>query len=310
MATRTIIEIDEELCNGCGLCAGGCPEGAIRIVDGKARLVGDSLCDGLGACVGDCPLGAITTVEREAVAYDEALVMEGISSKGANTIAAHLEHLAHHGQALWYGEAVDWLHAHELAVPPHDGLGHYARPKPAAAARPFQETHGHAGCPGHAARSFSAARPAAPKFAPLGAPSSAPARSPAGASGASGSALEQWPIQLHLINPRAPYFRGADLLVAASCTAFSSSAFHDGLLSGRKIVIGCPKLDSGLDEYEDKLVALMEESGINSVTVAIMEVPCCGGLSALVRKALERSKRKVPVETVVVSIEGGTLTRR
>lgn len=303
MATRKIIEIDEDACTGCGLCAGGCPEGAIRMVDGKARLVGDSLCDGLGACVGDCPFGAITVVEREAVPYDEALVMDGISKKGPNTVAAHLEHLAHHGQDRWYGEALAWLEGKAMPVPAHDGLGAYAKPKPPVAPKPFAGqvsgmAHGHAGCPGSAMRAF-AAKPAV---------ASVPAASAAG--GASGSALEQWPVQLHLINPRAPYFQGADLLVAASCTAFSTAAFHSDLLAGRKLVIGCPKLDSGLDEYEDKLVALFDESGVASVTVAIMEVPCCGGLSRIVARAHERSTAKPKVETVVVSIESGALSRR
>lgn len=307
MATRKIIEIDEDVCTGCGLCAGGCPEGAIRMIDGKARLVGDSLCDGLGACVGDCPFGAITVVEREAVPYDEALVMEGLSKKGSNTVAAHLEHLAHHGQDRWYGEALAWLEANARPIPAHDGLGPYAKPKPAAAARPFMEVHGHAGhgaCPGSAMRAFAAkAAGAAPRHAPA-------ASGLGGAAGSGGSALEQWPVQLHLINPRAPYFRGADLLVAASCTAFSTAAFHGELLAGRKLVIACPKLDSGLDEYEDKLVALFDESGVASVTVAIMEVPCCGGLSRIVARAHERSKAKPKISTVVVSIETGELNWR
>ena len=122
------------------------------------------------------------------------------------------------------------------------------------------------------------------------------------------SRLEQWPVQLHLINPRAPYFNGANLLIAADCTAFACGAFHQSLLAGRKLIIACPKLDSGKEVYMDKIRALVEEAGVATVTVAIMEVPCCGGLSRLVSEALSTTSRQVPVSTVVVGIEGGSLT--
>jgi hypothetical protein len=122
------------------------------------------------------------------------------------------------------------------------------------------------------------------------------------------SRLEQWPVQLHLVNPRAPYFNGADLLIAADCTAFACGAFHQTLLAGKKLVIACPKLDSGKEIYMDKIRALVDEAGVASITLAIMEVPCCGGLKRILDEALATTTRPVPVSTVVVGIEGGSLT--
>lgn len=287
MAARAVIEIDEELCDGCGLCAQGCHEGALRIIDGKARLVGESLCDGLGACVGECPRGALRTVEREVEAYDERRVIEHILPKGMATVAAHLDHLRSHGQDGWYREALEYLREKGL-------------PAPVPAAKPS------GGCPGSVARSFT--RPTAPS--PLGAPGGVPSDLPLGASsGASqASRLEHWPVQLHLVNPRAPHFTGAHLLIAADCTAFACGAFHQALLAGRKLVIACPKLDTSKEVYVDKLRALINESSVASITLAIMEVPCCGGLKRLLDEALAGATRSVPVQTVVVGIEGGSLT--
>lgn len=310
MATRTIIEINEDLCNGCGLCATGCHEGALQIIDGKARMIGDSLCDGLGACIGECPLGAIKTIEREAEDYDEAKVIRNLLPKGEKTILAHLEHLYNHGQDTWYQEGLACLAEHGFSLSQTD-LPHvkaklkasqaavknmHASLAPQAAGSPCAT----GGCPGSAARSFSA----------LGA-NTAPA--PAGigqgvAAGGQKSELEQWPVQLHLINPRAPYFRGADLLIAADCTAFACGAFHQTLLRGRKLVIACPKLDSGREVYLDKMRALINDSGVNSITLAIMEVPCCSGLKRMLDEVLQTVERSVPVSTVVVGIEGGSLT--
>ncbi len=284
MAKRAVIEIDEDKCDGCGLCAGGCHEGALRIIDGKARLVGESLCDGLGACIGECPRGALRTVEREVEEYDERRVIENILPKGMNTVAAHLDHLRSHGQDTWLAQARAVLAEKGLSTP---------EPEPAPC-----------GCPGSAARSFSAAVGASASARPT--PAVSPSR--AGVSGGLASRLEQWPVQLHLVNPRAPYFRGADLLIAADCTAFACGAFHQALLAGRRLVIACPKLDHGREVYLDKIRALIDESEVASVTVAIMEVPCCGGLSRLVQEAAASASRTVPISTVVVGIEGGGLT--
>lgn len=268
---RNIIQIDEERCTGCGLCATGCHEGALQIIDGKARLVSELYCDGLGACIGDCPVGAISIEEREAQPYDERAVMERIASKGQATIAAHLKHLKEHGQTTLLQQGLDFLKEHNIALD-------FSSVEPQTAA---------CACPGTASRSF---RPAAEI-----------ASSPATAQA---SAISHWPVQLHLINPHAPHFSGADLLLAADCTAFASGGFHQQLLNSRRLCIACPKLDSGHDVYIDKLVQLIDTARINTLTVAIMEVPCCGGLLRLAQNASQRATRKVPIRRVVLSIQG------
>lgn len=313
---RTVIEIDEELCDGCGLCAGGCHESAIQIIDGKARLVGDSLCDGLGACVGECPRGAITIIEREAEAYDEREVIDRIAPKGQATLAAHLKHLSDHGQDTWLAQGIAALKEKGIVIPGFESAkpaaaAHAALARSAQVLEALKPAHagGHAfgGCPGSMARSFPAGASAQPAGAQAPARAASPAGSPAHAGGLA-SRLEQWPVQLHLINPRAPYFRGADILVAADCTAFACGAFHQALLAGRRLVIACPKLDSGKEIYVDKIRALAEESGAASITVAIMDVPCCGGLKRIVDEAMAASSVATPVHTVVVSSQGGALT--
>jgi NAD-dependent dihydropyrimidine dehydrogenase PreA subunit len=277
MARREIIVIDEAKCTGCGECATGCPEGALRIIDGKARLVGESLCDGLGACIGTCPEGAILITEREAEPYDEAKVMEGMVKLGPKVLAAHLEHLSHHGQDRYVREALAWLEARGLTLP--------EEAKPEATPR-FEA------CPGSAARAFKPAAAAGAAAARTAAP-------------ASPSALSGWPIQLHLVNPRAPQFAGTDLLVAADCTAFALGSFHAGLLEGRSLVIACPKLDVGREIYLDKLAVILDVA--RSVKVAIMEVPCCSGLLKLVLEAREAASSKARVEVAVVGIQGDIL---
>ena len=217
MAMRAVIEIDEEKCDGCGLCAGGCHEGALRIIDGKARLVGESLCDGLGACIGECPRGALRTVEREVEEYDERRVIENILPKGANTIAAHLEHLRSHGQDTWYAQALDILKEKGLPVPAAESAacgcgGASLRPVPSTtrasafgaskSSSPQIDNLMSGGCPGSAARSFAAGTPAR-TAAPVAAAGTGIA-----SAGSSASRLEQWPVQLHLVNPRAPVFPG------------------------------------------------------------------------------------------------------
>lgn len=334
MPTRTVIEIDEDKCDGCGLCATGCHEGALRIIDGKARLVGESLCDGLGACIGECPRGALRTVVRDVEDYDERKVIEHILPKGMATVAAHLDHLAGHGQDLWYGQAIAYLADKGIALPVGDSTSSRAPAAPSrTTARPAATSANQSGgarfspigaaapqagaarnvdncmsggCPGSAARSFGPA-PAAHGSAGPGAPQGSGAR-PGALGGSSASRLEHWPVQLHLANPRAPHFAGADLLIAADCTAFACGAFHQALLAGKKLVIACPKLDSGKEIYVDKLRAFVDSAGVRSITLAIMEVPCCGGLSRLLDEALAGASRSVPVSTVVVGIEGGSLT--
>ena len=298
---RKIIAIDEALCDGCGACSNGCPEGALKIVDGKARLVGDLLCDGLGACIGTCPRGAILVEEREAVPYDERRVMEdNIVPKGTATIQAHLDHLHHHGEDAYLRTALVVLSELGIEPPAPYGAKEVEEAKPAAPA----------GCPGLRAFNFKAANPAA-----LGATSAATGTTPATAATngtAQASELRQWPIQLHLINPRASQFRGSNLLLAADCAAFSVGDFHSRYLKNKTLAIACPKLDEGLDRYTEKLAILIDEAEIDTLTVLRMQVPCCGGLVALAQearvKALNMGKRRnVPIKAITIDPEGKLL---
>ena len=264
---RKIIEINQEKCTGCGKCIPNCPEGALQIIDGKARLVSDLFCDGLGACIGECPEGAIRTVEREAEPYDEVKVMEVIARQGANTIAAHLKHLKSHGELKLLNIAVNYLKEHNLPVPELP----------------------HSGCPGMLAKRFPAEKPKAEALA------------------GGTSALRQWPIQLKLINPDATYFDHADLLVSAACVAHAYGSFHKELLNGRILIILCPKLDTDIDGYVEKLAQIFRSHDIKSITIARMEVPCCGGTVMIVQKALELSGKSIPVTTRIIGIAGNPL---
>jgi ferredoxin len=272
---RKIISIDEAKCTGCGLCIPNCPEGALQIIDGKARLVSDLFCDGLGACIGHCPEGAITVVEREAGEYDERAVMATIAAQGANTIRAHLQHLAAHGQDDYLQVALDYLRAHDIPVPTE------FLPTPAEPAT---------GCPG--SRSMS--------LAP------APEEEREGAQPVA-SQLRQWPVQLHLIAPRAPHFQGSDFLLAADCVAYAIGDFHRRYLRGHTIAIACPKLDEGQEIYVDKLRVLIDEAKIKSLTVMIMQVPCCSGLVRLAQRAVEGARRKMNLKYIVVGLRGEVL---
>jgi len=278
---RKIIEINEELCNGCGLCLPNCPEGALRVIDGKARLVSDLFCDGLGACLGHCPLGAITIEEREAQPYEEEQVMENIVLKGENTTQAHLEHLFVHGEKELYRQAVAFLEKRGLHNP-H---------KPALAEHDHQ-----GGCPGSQARALKP-KANAGKAAPT-------VETPGGES-----QLQNWPVQIHLLNPAAPYFDNADLLIAADCTAFALNGFHDKFLKGKTLMIGCPKLDDG-EAYAEKMTAIFKNHDIHSITLLHMEVPCCFGLFELVKEARTAAKKKIPLETVEVSLQGEVKSRK
>jgi NAD-dependent dihydropyrimidine dehydrogenase PreA subunit len=296
---REVIQIDNEKCNGCGNCIPNCHEGALQIVDGKAVLVSDLMCDGLGACLGHCPEGALSIVKTEAQPYNETIVMKEMVNKGKNVVIAHLTHLKEHGEKEYLKEGVRFLLENEekLVFNPLEVIEtvHNLKPlspafKPVQAA-PHIPAQGH-GCPGSASREFK----------------------PVAASAASAtqgvklnSALTHWPVQLHLINPAAEYFRNADLLVAADCTAFTSANFHEDFLKNKKLVIACPKLDHGQDTYMQKLIKLIADARVNTVTVLRMEVPCCGGLVQLVSDAVTKSGRKVPVKEVILGISGEIL---
>jgi len=216
---RHIIKIDEERCTGCGLCIPNCAEGALKVIDGKARLVSDQACDGLGACIGHCPEGAITVETREAEPFDERKVRAS--------------------------EAI---------------------PSPGRAAGP--------------------------------APSAAPTPT------ARKSRLAQWPVQLHLLNPQAPYFKGADLLVAADCVPFATADFHERFLAGKALVVFCPKLDDSDEIYVERLAEILRLNDIKSITVAHMEVPCCFGTNRVVEAALKRSGKKLEVKDITISVRG------
>lgn len=270
MALRDMVEIDEAKCDGCGLCVQGCPEGALQVAGGKARLVGDLLCDGLGACIGACPRDALRIFKREAEPYDERLVMENVIAGGAEVIKAHIQHLLAHQQWDYFETAALVLKEKGLPLPA------------------VQAKRG-GGCPGSAARSQP--------FKKVSSGSNA-AEAP--------SALAQWPVQLRLIMPASPHFAQADALLAADCTAFALGSFHARLLQGRRLAIACPKLDD-TEGYVEKLVSLIDEARINSLTVAIMEVPCCFGLLAMAQEALARAQRKIELHSVTIGVNGGIL---
>ena len=278
---RNIIKIDNDKCTGCGLCIPNCPEGAIQLIDGKARLISDLFCDGLGACLGHCPEAAITIEEREAEAYDEPRVMENIIQAGPNTIKAHLEHLSGHGQNEFLAQAIRVLKQKGLPNPMET----------ASAKQPCSGSHDHGGgCPGSKAMRFEK-----------------PAEDPGSEQGVRPSQLTHWPVQLHLISPQAPHFQGSDLLLAADCTAFSLGDFHKEYLKGKTLVIACPKLDDGQETYVEKIRVLIDEAKINTLTVMIMQVPCCSGLLRLAKTAVSQAARKVPVKCIVVGLQGNIL---
>ena len=227
---RKIIKIDENKCNGCGICADTCHEGAIGIIDGKAKLLREDYCDGLGDCLPACPTGAISFEEREAAAYNEAAVQSAKTAKAQkNTLAC--------------------------------------------------------GCPGTMAKAISRSeKPVVEKKA------------------SDYSELMQWPVQIKLLAPNAPYFNGANLLVAADCAAYAYGSFHSDFIKGRICAIGCPKLD--MVDYAEKLTAILSNNDIKSVTVVRMEVPCCGGIENAVKQALKNSGKLIPWQIVTISTDG------
>jgi ferredoxin len=275
------------------------------MIDGKARLVSDLMCDGLGACLGHCPQGAITIEKREAEPYSETKVMEVMVEQGENTVVAHLQHLKEHQELGYLKEGVQYLKEHRESLDFDVGRVlsrvHHAR---------VEEEQLACGCPGSEARSFT------PQSVSTGTAGIAAAGTAGiAAAGAAGNAaavrqpseLRQWPVQMHLINPASSHFLESDLVLAADCVAFSLGDFHSSWLKGKTLAIACPKLDSGLETYVSKITDLIDHARINTLTVMMMQVPCCGGLLQMVKAAAAGAKRKVPVKSVIVGVEGEIL---
>ena len=265
---RNIIEIDEEKCNGCGKCIPGCPEGALQVIDGKARLVSDLFCDGLGACIGECPTGAMKIEVREAEPYDEYKVMANVVKGGANVIKAHLKHLFDHGEKTFLAQATDYLQKNGIEVPS------YEEKLPC-------------GCPGTMAKTIN--REQKPDTSP---------------NISIQSQLNTWPIQLGLLNPNAPYLKNADLLISADCVPFAYANFHQKFLKDKVLVMFCPKMDKTLDSYVEKLADIFTYQDINSITIVHMEVPCCSGVEMVVQKALKLAEKNIIIKDYTISISG------
>ena len=244
-AVRKIVEIDEELCDGCGQCVPACAEGAIEIIDGKAKIVADLLCDGLGACLGECPMGALEIIEREADEFDE------------EAVHVRLEQLKAESEK-----------EKEETLP--------------------------CGCPSAQLQSF-----APTSIEQITSPAAVEMK----------SALSQWPIQITLIPPQAPFLEEADLLVAADCAPFVFPNFHLDFIQGRVVMVGCPKLDD-VGSYIAKFTEIFKSRNIKSVTVPIIEVPCCSGLPMILKKAMEDAGKSVPTEVVVLSVKGEVLSKQ
>jgi len=243
MAIRKVIRIDEDKCDGCGLCVPACAEGAIQIIDGKARLVSETYCDGLGTCLGECPQNAITIEERDAEQFNPEAVRQ---------------HLAKQQN----------------------------KPTPQPITPDSQFKPAPVGCPGTQARTFKPI-PAAHREKSSTRPSQ----------------LRNWPVQLHLAPTRAPYFANAKLLIAADCVPFALAGFHDNLLAGRVLLIGCPKLDDN-EAYLQKLAGIFSDNTIQSVELAYMEVPCCFGMVRLVQTALQQTSADIPLYLTKIGING------
>jgi ferredoxin len=305
MVKRQIIKIDEDTCTGCGDCIPNCPEGALQIIDDKARIISDLFCDGLGACIGHCPVDAISIEEREAEEYEERKVMENVVKQGPNVITAHLVHLKEHGQTDYFNQAVEYLKENNMEVP---NLGETPEEEVQAASANPGPIHA---CPGSAVMDLREEKKE--DTLPCGCPGSAvmdlraeeeecveevETVVPKGVS-----QLRQWPVQIMLVPPNAPYFKDADLLIAADCVPFAYPDFHGDFLKDKILLVGCPKLDD-TEFYLQKITQILQMNDIKSLTIAHMEVPCCFGLVKLVEQAVSQSGKNIPIKDYTIGVKG------
>jgi len=244
---RKIIEIDDELCDGCGQCVPSCAEGAIQIVDGKARIIAENLCDGLGACMGECPNGALKIIERDANEFDEKAVEKHLAKTAEKNTENAKEPVMACGCA---SQHIQTLYPSNTIQGNDDELKITANQS---------------------------------------------------------STLSNWPVQIRLIPPQAPFLKNADLLITADCAAVAYPSLHSRLLPGKIVMMGCPKFDDA-DEYIEKFKEIFITAGIKSLTIVSMEVPCCSGLSGMVKKGLEAAKTDIPITEIIISARGEILS--
>tara|TARA_Y100000034_G_scaffold37913_3_gene46579 strand:+ start:4816 stop:5697 length:882 start_codon:yes stop_codon:yes gene_type:complete len=290
MVKRKIIQINEDKCDGCGLCIPDCPEGALQIIDGKARLISDLFCDGLGACIGLCPKDAIKVVEREAEPYDEIKTMGNIVKKGKNTIKAHLSHLKDHGETKFLEQALVYLKEKGIENPLKEVKKverEKGRKKEGKTEKQSEQPKLACGCPGSMMQDFRKDNDTNKSTENIKLQSE----------------LRQWPIQLHLVNPNAPYFNDADLLICADCVAYSYGGFHQNFLKNKIVIIACPKLDD-TSTYVEKISEIIKNNNIKSITELHMEVPCCFSLFRITKEAIKLSGKNIKFESKIISIKG------
>jgi len=278
---RKIIQIDEELCDGCAECIPSCHEGALQIIDGKCRLVSDLFCDGLGACVGECTKGALKIIEAESMPYDEIAVINSMLDKPVSVMQAHLSHLFEHGETEYLNQAIGYLEsigikvniANNTQVRNNDG----------------------GGCPGSKMMELNQYKLSEPKKENLM---------------ENESMLGHWPVQLHLVNPNAQFLRGKKLMILASCVPVAYANTHNEYLKGNSVVIACPKLDY-TDPYPRKIEELITVAGRNDITVVRMEVPCCSGITTMCLKAVSAANNpSVLLTEHIISTDGRKINER
>ncbi len=260
LITRKIININRDLCTGCGNCIVDCAEAALEIIDGKAKVVNDLFCDGLGACIQGCPTGALEIIEREAAEFNEEAVekrLESLKSKEEAELAQVEQIVAEHSHQCGCDSTQE---DSKITLENHV-----------------------CSCASAETMLFNESEEQTRKVS---------------------STLRQWPVQMHLINPTAPYFQGADVILTADCVAYALGEYHDKYLKGHSIAIACPKLDQGREIYIEKIRSWFDEAKINTLTVMRMQIPCCGGLLGIVQEAVKRASRKVPIKYIIVSVEG------